>query len=300
MAFDSEDPDSCCVCGSTATLLRCSACAAVGVNLFFCGKEHQKWVWKAHKPICGQTCVDFASFRFPDLTTHELDTFRKVGRIDFPVEMLLLYDAGQVRAKLGNGEVRFSAVFDTLAKVDKGSYEQLSYRLNEWLHELAPVRRTEMHLLIRSGLLWWTTPYGQSELHPRDLPELYYTSQLIYGLHRTSHPVLPDVAALLIHRANIWFVLARRAVKDFSDLSRPIDPLKKQLEEYMERLLLPLLTYLDRNDQFLQSGYSKILDCAKPEQDLGVRVMYALESNKPARMRIITPDESTGSGCSPM
>ncbi|GAA5906478.1 hypothetical protein JCM8208_004672 [Rhodotorula glutinis] len=42
----------CEVCG-VETVQRCSSCVKAGIDLFFCGKEHQKLVWSAHKTVCG-------------------------------------------------------------------------------------------------------------------------------------------------------------------------------------------------------------------------------------------------------
>lgn len=79
----------CCVCGVTTTQ-RCSSCANHGLNLFLCGREHQKLVrfspppslsettltpllqiWYAHKKVCG---VNSNPFRFPPLTPEEIST----------------------------------------------------------------------------------------------------------------------------------------------------------------------------------------------------------------------------------
>ncbi|GAA5944639.1 hypothetical protein JCM3775_005861 [Rhodotorula graminis] len=45
-------PQPCEVCG-VETVHRCSACVEAGISLFFCGKDHQKLVWPAHKTVCG-------------------------------------------------------------------------------------------------------------------------------------------------------------------------------------------------------------------------------------------------------
>ncbi|GAA5914374.1 hypothetical protein JCM8208_002828, partial [Rhodotorula glutinis] len=45
-------PQPCEVCG-VETTQRCSSCLEAGIDLFFCGKDHQKLVWPAHKTVCG-------------------------------------------------------------------------------------------------------------------------------------------------------------------------------------------------------------------------------------------------------
>ncbi|GAA6027650.1 hypothetical protein JCM8097_007965 [Rhodosporidiobolus ruineniae] len=58
----------CCVCGKD-TSTRCSACAKVGIDLFFCSPEHQKLVWKgAHSEVCGSKAHPFL---YPDMTAFE-------------------------------------------------------------------------------------------------------------------------------------------------------------------------------------------------------------------------------------
>ncbi|GAA6014035.1 hypothetical protein JCM10207_000214 [Rhodosporidiobolus poonsookiae] len=47
----------CCVC-AIETENRCAACSAVGTDLFFCSKEHQKLVWKVHKRFCGKASFE--------------------------------------------------------------------------------------------------------------------------------------------------------------------------------------------------------------------------------------------------
>ncbi|BGP39546.1 hypothetical protein JCM10450v2_003512 [Rhodotorula kratochvilovae] len=60
---------SCVVCSSDSRT-RCSACAAVGIDLFFCSAECQKLVWKAHRPVCARN-----PFPLPDVTADEVATF---------------------------------------------------------------------------------------------------------------------------------------------------------------------------------------------------------------------------------
>ncbi|GAA6027705.1 hypothetical protein JCM8097_007991 [Rhodosporidiobolus ruineniae] len=70
---------ACCVCGK-ATSTRCSACAKVGIDLFFCSPEHQKLVWKgAHSKVCGQKGHPFD---YPDMTAIEAQAVKRSGRID--------------------------------------------------------------------------------------------------------------------------------------------------------------------------------------------------------------------------
>ncbi|GAA5853783.1 hypothetical protein JCM8547_007447 [Rhodosporidiobolus lusitaniae] len=64
-ANETEGP--CCVCGTTTTQ-RCGACQEAGFDLFFCSKEHQKWVWFALKRVCGKNAKPFT---FPPLTIEE-------------------------------------------------------------------------------------------------------------------------------------------------------------------------------------------------------------------------------------
>ncbi|BGP39523.1 hypothetical protein JCM10450v2_003489 [Rhodotorula kratochvilovae] len=65
--------NACCdVCGALADF-GCSQCAAAGIDLFFCSKEHQKLVWFAHKLVCGQE-----NYRSPPLTPPEQDIITKV------------------------------------------------------------------------------------------------------------------------------------------------------------------------------------------------------------------------------
>ncbi|GAA5838000.1 hypothetical protein JCM9279_004098 [Rhodotorula babjevae] len=48
----SQDSEPCLICG-VETKNRCSSCQEAGVDLFFCSPDHQRLVWKAHKPHCG-------------------------------------------------------------------------------------------------------------------------------------------------------------------------------------------------------------------------------------------------------
>ncbi|GAA5887980.1 hypothetical protein JCM6882_000824 [Rhodosporidiobolus microsporus] len=42
----------CWVCGEPAST-RCGACGKEGIDIAFCGREHQKLVWPVHKLVCG-------------------------------------------------------------------------------------------------------------------------------------------------------------------------------------------------------------------------------------------------------
>ncbi|BGP39540.1 hypothetical protein JCM10450v2_003506 [Rhodotorula kratochvilovae] len=59
----------CIVCSSDSRT-RCSACAAVGIDLFFCSAECQKLVWKAHRPVCARN-----PFPLPDVSPEEAAAF---------------------------------------------------------------------------------------------------------------------------------------------------------------------------------------------------------------------------------
>ncbi|GAA6024079.1 hypothetical protein JCM10207_009302 [Rhodosporidiobolus poonsookiae] len=63
----------CCVC-AVETANRCAACAAVGTDLFFCSKEHQKLVWNVHKRFCGK-----AGFEHPLLQPEEAERAKEIG-----------------------------------------------------------------------------------------------------------------------------------------------------------------------------------------------------------------------------
>ncbi|GAA5914389.1 hypothetical protein JCM8208_002833 [Rhodotorula glutinis] len=62
-------PQPCEVCG-VETTQRCSSCLEAGISLFFCGKDHQKLVWPAHKTVCGPGKAH--PFAVVPLTEHEL------------------------------------------------------------------------------------------------------------------------------------------------------------------------------------------------------------------------------------
>ncbi|GAA6020950.1 hypothetical protein JCM10207_003200 [Rhodosporidiobolus poonsookiae] len=63
----------CCVC-AIETENRCAACSAVGTDLFFCSKEHQKLVWKVHKRFCGNS-----TFEHPLLDPEEAEHAKRVA-----------------------------------------------------------------------------------------------------------------------------------------------------------------------------------------------------------------------------
>ncbi|BGO96446.1 putative dentin sialophosphoprotein [Rhodotorula toruloides ATCC 204091] len=60
----------CEVCGA-ATTTRCSSCAKVGIDLFFCSPEHQKLVWRGHKVVCGSG-GSAGEISIPKLTDEEM------------------------------------------------------------------------------------------------------------------------------------------------------------------------------------------------------------------------------------
>ncbi|GAA6047097.1 hypothetical protein JCM3770_004195 [Rhodotorula araucariae] len=59
-----------CVVCCMASKTRCSPCAKVGVELFFCSPECQRLVWRAHKPVCARN-----PFPLPDVTPDEAAAF---------------------------------------------------------------------------------------------------------------------------------------------------------------------------------------------------------------------------------
>ncbi|BGP31690.1 hypothetical protein JCM10296v2_003464 [Rhodotorula toruloides] len=59
----------CCVCG-TATTKSCGPCARNGIYLFFCSPEHQKFVWRHHKQVCGAKAHPI---RHPFLSQEEVE-----------------------------------------------------------------------------------------------------------------------------------------------------------------------------------------------------------------------------------
>ncbi|GAA5954851.1 hypothetical protein JCM3765_007793 [Sporobolomyces pararoseus] len=71
---------NCVVCGKE-TALRCQNCAANGTNwMFFCGKEHQRLLWKkVHAPVCG---VRSNPFRWPGLNKSEVEDCRTILKTD--------------------------------------------------------------------------------------------------------------------------------------------------------------------------------------------------------------------------
>ncbi|GAA6014033.1 hypothetical protein JCM10207_000213 [Rhodosporidiobolus poonsookiae] len=69
----STETHRCCVC-AIETEIRCAACSAVGTDLFFCSKEHQKLVWKVHKRFCGK-----ASFEHPLLEPEEAARAKRIA-----------------------------------------------------------------------------------------------------------------------------------------------------------------------------------------------------------------------------
>ncbi|GAA6014037.1 hypothetical protein JCM10207_000215 [Rhodosporidiobolus poonsookiae] len=69
----STETHRCCVC-AIETENRCAACSAVGTDLFFCSKEHQKLVWKVHKRFCGK-----GGFDLPLLEPEEAELAKKIA-----------------------------------------------------------------------------------------------------------------------------------------------------------------------------------------------------------------------------
>ncbi|GAA6027664.1 hypothetical protein JCM8097_007972 [Rhodosporidiobolus ruineniae] len=69
----------CCVCGKE-TGQRCSACAKVGIELFFCSPEHQKLVWQgADFKVCGDKAHPFY---YPDMTAAEIKLVEQYKDVD--------------------------------------------------------------------------------------------------------------------------------------------------------------------------------------------------------------------------
>ncbi|GAA5904338.1 zinc finger MYND domain-containing protein [Sporobolomyces salmoneus] len=67
--------EECVVCGKKC-YTRCSACSSHGLDwMFFCSKEHQKFIWPIHKRFCG---VNASPLMWPLLTDAEADEAKEV------------------------------------------------------------------------------------------------------------------------------------------------------------------------------------------------------------------------------
>ncbi|BGP07572.1 hypothetical protein NBRC10512_005765 [Rhodotorula toruloides] len=63
------DLNTCIVCGKKSES-RCQPCGKAGVEVYFCGAEHQRAIWPVHKFFCGPKACPLV---WPDLTTAEAD-----------------------------------------------------------------------------------------------------------------------------------------------------------------------------------------------------------------------------------
>ncbi|GAA5918415.1 hypothetical protein JCM6882_008333 [Rhodosporidiobolus microsporus] len=60
----------CAVCYQPAKL-RCSSCAPLGIDLYFCSTDHQKLVWPVHKKVCGAKSGGCVPLLHPPLSEEE-------------------------------------------------------------------------------------------------------------------------------------------------------------------------------------------------------------------------------------
>ncbi|KAK4334111.1 Zinc finger, MYND-type protein [Rhodotorula toruloides] len=64
----------CEVCGAEATT-KCSSCAQVGIDLFFCSRDCQKLVWSSHKLVCG-TGGRAGPIKVPEISAEEIEALK--------------------------------------------------------------------------------------------------------------------------------------------------------------------------------------------------------------------------------
>ncbi|GAA5918409.1 hypothetical protein JCM6882_008331 [Rhodosporidiobolus microsporus] len=74
----------CAVCFEPAKL-RCSSCAPLGIDLFFCSSDHQKLVWPVHKTVCGSKSGGCIPLLHPPLSDEEArDAQRDLFKVGLP------------------------------------------------------------------------------------------------------------------------------------------------------------------------------------------------------------------------
>ncbi|GAA5823027.1 hypothetical protein JCM5353_007861 [Sporobolomyces roseus] len=70
-------PGKCVVCGKDSST-RCSACSEQGCDwIYFCSKEHQRFIWVMHKRVCGKPF-----FQWPNFTRREIDDIIREGQTE--------------------------------------------------------------------------------------------------------------------------------------------------------------------------------------------------------------------------
>ncbi|GAA5885626.1 hypothetical protein JCM6882_007501 [Rhodosporidiobolus microsporus] len=121
--MNKSDVQTCCVCGEK-TEKRCSACGAVGIDLFFCSKDHQKLVWKrAHSRVCGDNANPFHA---PNFTREETAEAIRLGHVDLAS---LDYGEGVTMAKTPSAALnphlfRFQTLAESVCFILECSVEQ--------------------------------------------------------------------------------------------------------------------------------------------------------------------------------
>ncbi|BGP39633.1 hypothetical protein JCM10449v2_003584 [Rhodotorula kratochvilovae] len=118
--MSTPETQPCLVCDEM-TKNRCSSCVKAGIDLFFCSKEHQKLVWKAHKEVCGPP---FASpFTPPDLTEAEVDALRTVIYAEGPLPARV---PESIASKLaGRGKYTIARELELMSELEEGDMERV-------------------------------------------------------------------------------------------------------------------------------------------------------------------------------
>ncbi|GAA6027628.1 hypothetical protein JCM8097_007954 [Rhodosporidiobolus ruineniae] len=195
----------CCVCGKE-TSTRCSACAKVGIELFFCSPEHQKLVWKgAHSKVCGEKAHPFC---YPDMTAAEANAVKELGAVD----MLNQTTSGELKGlqkylvetynlpgvpKIEH--MRIAAAMTKICGVPEDQFEQVVPTLLQQGHVLPPDQRLLLHRVARSMVFDQLTkrgPAAATHLTPFDqvgnlealfavrAPQLLGSKEAAQALHR--------------------------------------------------------------------------------------------------------------------
>ncbi|GAA5855194.1 hypothetical protein JCM8547_008978 [Rhodosporidiobolus lusitaniae] len=70
---------ACWVCGKE-TESRCLPCSERGFDIFFCSRDHQKLIWKHHKPVCGEKSNPFSP---PTFNHEEIELVKNTAHLEF-------------------------------------------------------------------------------------------------------------------------------------------------------------------------------------------------------------------------
>ncbi|GAA5894943.1 hypothetical protein JCM8208_000070 [Rhodotorula glutinis] len=248
MASSSALP--CLICGEP-TEQRCSSCAKADVSLFFCSRDHQKLVWKAHRVVCGPGKAN--PFLVPPFGEDEVPYIMDACMHEFPtakISAIFKLSAGSWARLAPHGKLSVFSILSQTGIVTAAEFGPT--RVAPYVGELGAA-----HLLERpSASAWlalvrhWTyelavLPAGV--LAFQHYPPIYLAEAFEYGLvgwplpddeQPPPHPLHDEFKTRLKHRTLILATLLKNpshrdlwpaAIQNLLDFIRPFVLLPKPL-----------------------------------------------------------------------